>query len=324
MERAFLEFEKPIEELERKIDDLKVLQEEGATEIADEIAGIEKQLQKLYYDIYTNLSRWQRVQLARHPVRPYFLDYVNYITEDFFEIHGDGCFRDDPGLICGLARIEKRSLILMGHEKGRTTKERIKRNFGMAHPEGYRKALRVAKLAAKFEKPIVSLVDTPGAYPGIGAEERGQAQAIAINIREFACLPIPIIVIIIGEGGSGGALGIGVGDTVAIMQYAYYSVISPEGCASILWKDPSKADEAAEALKITAQDLLELGVVDKIIPEPPGGAHRDPKSAASTIKDFILKEIDRLSKIPTQELLLSRMEKFQNMGIVQYNGKKQE
>ncbi|MCD5384066.1 acetyl-CoA carboxylase carboxyltransferase subunit alpha [candidate division WOR-3 bacterium] len=324
MERAFLEFEKPIEELERKIDDLKVLQEEGATEIADEIAGIEKQLQKLYYDIYTNLSRWQRVQLARHPVRPYFLDYVNYITEDFFEIHGDGCFRDDPGLICGLARIERKSLILMGQEKGRTTKERVKRNFGMAHPEGYRKALRVARFAAKFGKPIVSLVDTPGAYPGIGAEERGQAQAIAINIREFASLPTPIIVIIIGEGGSGGALGIGVGDTVAIMQYAYYSVISPEGCASILWKDPSKADEAAEALKITAQDLLELGVVDKIIPEPPGGAHRDPKLAASTIKDFILKEIDRLSKIPTQELLLSRMEKFQNMGIVQYNGKKQE
>jgi len=316
MNRTFLEFEKPIAELERKIEDLKLLQQEGVADLRDEIASLEEKLKKLRDEIYGNLTRWQRVQLARHPARPYFLDYMKYITDDFFEIHGDGCFKDDPAIICGLARIKGKSILLMGQEKGRTTKEKIKRNFGMAHPEGYRKVLKAARFAAKFGKPIVSLVDTPGAYPGIGAEERGQAQAIAINIREFAHLPTAIVVIITGEGGSGGALGIGVGDVVAIMQYAYYSVISPEGCASILWRDASKAPDAAEALKITAQDLFELGVVDKIIPEPSGGAHRDPEKAASILKDFILDEIDRLSEIPVEELVKRRIEKFQGMGVV--------
>ncbi len=316
MNRTFLEFEKPIVELERKIDDLKLLQQEGIADLGDEIAGLEKKLKKLQDDIYGSLTRWQRVQLARHPARPYFLDYVRYITENFLEIHGDGCFRDDPAIICGLARIKGKSVVLIGQEKGRTTKEKIKRNFGMAHPEGYRKALKVARLAARFGKPLVCLIDTTGAYPGIGAEERGQAQAIAVNIKEFAHLPTPIIVVITGEGGSGGALGIGVGDVVAIMQYAYYSVISPEGCASILWRDASKAPEAAEALKVTAQDLIELGVVDKVIPEPSGGAHRNPNEAASILRDFILGEIDRLSGIPVEELVKKRIEKFQGMGVV--------
>ncbi|OYD16069.1 acetyl-CoA carboxylase carboxyl transferase subunit alpha [candidate division WOR-3 bacterium JGI_Cruoil_03_44_89] len=316
MNRTFLEFEKPIVELERKIDDLKLLQQEGIADLGDEIAGLEKKLKKLQDDIYGSLTRWQRVQLARHPARPYFLDYVRYITENFLEIHGDGCFRDDPAIICGLARIKGKSVVLIGQEKGRTTKEKIKRNFGMAHPEGYRKALKVARLAARFGKPLVCLVDTTGAYPGIGAEERGQAQAIAVNIKEFAHLPTPIIVVITGEGGSGGALGIGVGDVIAIMQYAYYSVISPEGCASILWRDASKAPEAAEALKVTAQDLIELGVVDKVIPEPSGGAHRNPNEAASILRDFILGEIDRLSGIPVEELVKKRIEKFQGMGVV--------
>jgi acetyl-CoA carboxylase carboxyl transferase subunit alpha len=316
MNRTFLEFEKPIAELERKIEDLKMLQQEGIADLKDEIASLEEKLKKLRDEIYGNLTRWQRVQLARHPARPYFLDYVKCLTDDFLEIHGDGCFRDDPAVICGLARIKGKSIALIGQEKGRTTKEKIKRNFGMAHPEGYRKALKVARLSAKFGRPIVSLVDTPGAYPGIGAEERGQAQAIAVNIKEFAYLPTPIIVIITGEGGSGGALGIGIGDVVAIMQYAFYSVISPEGCASILWRDGSKAPQAAEALKITAQDLIELGVVDKVIPEPSGGAHKNPKAAASILRDFILGEIDRLSGIPVQELVKRRVEKFQKMGVV--------
>jgi len=316
MNRTFLEFEKPMAELERKIEDLKLLQQEGVADLRDEIASLEEKLKKLRDEIYENLTPWQGVQLARHPARPYFLDYVKYISDDFFEIHGDGCFRDDPAIICGLARIKGKSVVLIGQEKGRTTKEKIKRNFGMAHPEGYRKALKVARFAAKFGKPIVSLVDTPGAYPGIGAEERGQAQAIAVNIREFAHLPTPIIIIITGEGGSGGALGIGIGDVVAIMQYAYYSVISPEGCASILWRDASKAPDAAEALKITAQDLFGLGVIDKIIPEPSGGAHRDPEKAASILRDFILDEINRLSEIPVEELVKRRIEKFQGMGVV--------
>lgn len=316
MNRIFLEFEKPIVELQRKIEDLKILQQEGIADFEDETASLEEKLKKLRDEIYGNLTRWQRVQLARHPARPYFLDYVKYITDDFFEIHGDGCFRDDPAIICGLARIKGKAVVLIGQEKGRSTKEKIKRNFGMVHPEGYRKALKVARFAAKFEKPIVSLVDTPGAYPGIGAEERGQAQAIAVNIREFAYLPTPMIIIITGEGGSGGALGIGIGDVVVIMQYAYYSVISPEGCASILWRDASKAPEAAEALKITAQDLIELGVVDKIIPEPSGGAHRNPEEAAYILRDFILDEVDRLSKIPVKELVKRRIEKFQSMGVI--------
>ncbi len=316
MNRIFLEFEKPIVELQRKIEDLKILQQEGIADFEDETASLEEKLKKLRDEIYGNLTRWQRVQLARHPARPYFLDYVKYITDDFFEIHGDGCFRDDPAIICGLASIKGKTVVLIGQEKGRSTKEKIKRNFGMVHPEGYRKALKVARFAAKFEKPIVSLVDTPGAYPGIGAEERGQAQAIAVNIREFAYLPTPMIIIITGEGGSGGALGIGIGDVVVIMQYAYYSVISPEGCASILWRDASKAPEAAEALKITAQDLIELGVVDKIIPEPSGGAHRNPEEAAYILRDFILDEVDRLSKIPVKELVKRRIEKFQSMGVI--------
>ncbi len=313
---TFLPFEKPVADLERRIEDLKTLQNEGVADLRAEIGSLQKKLKKVQDEIYDNLKPWQRIQLARHPTRPYFMDYVAYITDSFFEIHGDGCFRDDPAMICGLAKIEGHSVMLIGQEKGRSTKEKIKRNFGMAHPEGYRKALRAAKFAAKFGKPVVCLVDTQGAYPGIGAEERGQAQAIAVNIKEFAFLPTPIIIIITGEGGSGGALGIGIGDTVVIMQYAYYSVISPEGCASILWRDASKAPEAAAALKITAQDLLELGVVDEIIPEPPGGAHRNPAEAASILKDFILRSIDKFSGTPPEDLIKARIEKFQKMGTL--------
>ncbi|HID94345.1 MAG TPA: acetyl-CoA carboxylase carboxyltransferase subunit alpha [bacterium (Candidatus Stahlbacteria)] len=316
MNRAYLDFERPIIELERKIEELKLIADEGNIEINEEIRNLEEKAKKLRHEIFSNLTPWQKVQLARHPARPYTSDYVKYMLDDFIELHGDRYFGDDPALIAGIGKLEGRSIILIGQEKGRTTKEKLRRNFGMMHPEGYRKALRVMRLGAKFNKPIVSLIDTAGAYPGIGAEERGQAEAIAYNMREISVLPVPIIVIITGEGGSGGALGIGIGDKVFMMEYAFYSVISPEGCASILWRDSSKAPYAAEALKLTAQDLLELKVIDGIIKEPEGGAHRDHKKAAENVKQTILSTLDELFHIPGDELVRRRIDKFANMGKI--------
>ncbi len=315
MEGFVLEFEKPIIELEKKI---KEMQDYAATEgvgLDEEIAKLQEKAQKLQEEIYSKLTRWQRVQLARHPQRPYTLDYIERIVEDFVELHGDRAFGDDPAIVAGLGKIEDQRVVLVGHQKGRDTKQKLYRNFGMAHPEGYRKALRVMKLAAKFRRPIISLIDTPGAYPGIGAEERGQAEAIARNLFEMARLPVPILIIIIGEGASGGALGIGVGDRVLMMENTWYSVISPEGCAAILYKDASKSSIAAEALKLTAADLVEQGVVDEIIPEPTGGAHRDYDQAAANLKEAILRNLRELSRENPEILVKRRIEKYGNMGF---------
>ncbi|MGH7600109.1 MAG: acetyl-CoA carboxylase carboxyltransferase subunit alpha, partial [bacterium] len=279
-----LEFEKPLVELERQISEMR---QNAATEKADlqsEIKKLEEKARRLSEQIYSSLTRWQRVQLARHPQRPYTLDYIERMMADFVELHGDRAFGDDPALICGTGRLGPKKIFIVGQQKGRDTKQKLYRNFGMPHPEGYRKALRVMKLAAKFRRPIICLVDTPGAYPGIGAEERGQAEAIARNLFEMSHLPVPIIIVIIGEGASGGALGIAVGDRVLMMENTWYSVISPEGCAAILWHDSTKAEQAAEAMKLTAGDLLQLGVIDDIIREPLGGAHRDHEAAAKILQ----------------------------------------
>ncbi|MCK4371932.1 MAG: acetyl-CoA carboxylase carboxyltransferase subunit alpha, partial [candidate division Zixibacteria bacterium] len=298
VDRPYLEFERPLVELEKKISDMKDFSVGESIELDGEIASLEKKLARLRKDVYSRLTRWQRVQLSRHPKRPYTLDYIKMITTDFVELHGDRCFADDQAMIGGFARIDDQPVLVIGQQKGRDTKQKLARNFGMAHPEGYRKALRLFKLAEKFEIPIVVLIDTPGAYPGIGAEERGQAEAIAHNIREMARLRVPIVVVIIGEGASGGALGIGVGDVVMMLEYAWYSVISPEGCAAILWRDAAKAPEAAEALKVTSDDLIKLKVVDKVISEPEGGAHRDPTATAQLVKKEILAALKELQTKP--------------------------
>lgn len=305
-----LDFERPILELERKIEELKSI-----TSDKEVIKRLEAELEKKKSEIYQNLSAWQRVKIGRHPQRPYTLDYIGMILTDFCELHGDRLFSDDKAIIAGLAKLDGQKIMLMGHQKGRDTKENLLRNFGCAHPEGYRKALRLMQLAQKFKLPVVVLIDTPGAYPGIGAEERGQAQAIALNLREMATIAVPIIIAVIGEGGSGGALGIGIGDRVCVMENAYYSVISPEGCAAILWKDASKADQAAEALKLTANELLSLGIIDEIIPEPQGGAHRDPPRAAKNLKSAIKKHLDELKQIPIDKLLSLRYQKFRKIGV---------
>lgn len=315
MTPVWLEFERPIIELERKIDELRIIAQDEKLDVQGEIKQLEAKVAQLSLEIYSNLTPWQKIQLARHPNRPYTSDYIKLMITDFFELHGDGCFRDDPAIIAGIGKIDGKSIILIGQEKGRTTKEKIHHNWGMAHPEGYRKALRVMKLGEKFHKPIVTLIDTPGAYPGIGAEERGQAQSIAQNIRAMITLKTPIIVIIIGEGGSGGALGIGVGDIVLMQEYAFYSVISPEGCASILWKDAKKAEEAAKHLRPTAQDLMELGVIDGIIPEPKGGAHRNPEEAANILKQTLLTHLNHFSSIPIDTLAEKRIKKFESIGV---------
>lgn len=312
---TYLDFEKPIEELEKKIEELKNLSSEQNVSLEEEIIPLERKLNELRKKIFMNLTPWQKVQLARHPDRPYTLDYIKYIFKDFIELHGDRLFGEDPAIVAGFGKIDGQTFTIVGTQKGRTVEEKLKRNFGMPHPEGYRKALRVMKTGAKFGRPIVTFIDTPGAFPGIGAEERGQAMAIAVNIKEMGVLPVPIIVIITGEGGSGGALGIGVGDRVFIQENAVYSVISPEGCASILWRDQKFKDRAAEALKITADDMLRLGVVDKIIPEPSGGAHRDYLSASMILKDFIINTYNELKSIETKRLIRERIEKFGKMGI---------
>ncbi len=314
MSSIVLDFERPILELERKINELKSLASDGSIDLEEEIKTLEARLEKLKKEVFEYLTPWQRVQIARHPKRPYTMDYINMTMVDFVEVHGDRMFSDDKAMIGGFAKIDGEKVLVLGHQKGRDTKENIMRSFGSAHPEGYRKAMRMMELANKFNIPIITFIDTPGAYPGIGAEERGQANSIAYNLREMMLLKVPIIVVVIGEGGSGGALGIGVGDRVYVMENAYYSVISPEGCAAILWKDRLKAPEAAEVLKLTAKDLLGLGLIDEEIPEPLGGAHRDPEKAAQNIKKVIKKALKELKSIPEEELLKLRYEKFRKMG----------
>ncbi len=315
MREMWLDFELPIKEIEEKIENIEARLHEEDKEGREELERLKKEREKLFHQIYSNLTPWQRVQVARHPNRPTAKDYIKLILDDFFELHGDGYFGDDPAVITGLGTIGGKKVIFIGQVKGGTTKEKIYHNFGMLHPEGYRKALRVMKLGEKFTKPIVVLIDTPGAYPGIGAEERGQAQAIARNIMEMSGLKTSIIVIIIGEGGSGGALGIGVGDVVLMQEYAFYSVISPEGCASILWKDSTQVEKAAKYLHITPQDLLKLKVIDEIIKEPIGGAHRNPREAGEEMKRVILKYLNHLSQENVESLVKKRQKKFESLGI---------
>jgi acetyl-CoA carboxylase carboxyl transferase subunit alpha len=309
-----LDFERPIVELEKKISDMKDFSVGENIDMSGEIASMEKKLERLREEVYSSLTRWQKVQLSRHPKRPYTLDYIRLMMTDYVSIHGDRYFADDNAVVGGFAKLDGRPVLVVGQQKGRDTKEKLTRNFGMMHPEGYRKALRLFYLAQKFNLPIVILIDTPGAYPGIGAEERGQAEAIARNIREMSRLTVPIVITIIGEGASGGALGIGVGDRVLMMEYAWYSVISPEGCAAILWRDAAKAPEAAEALKVTSDDLAELGLIDKVIAEPPGGAHNNPAEAADLLKRELIAALDELSKKPVNDLLLERLMKYREMG----------
>lgn len=310
-----MDFEKPILDLEKKIQDMKDFASGESLELSREIHLLERRRDRLQQEIYSKLTRWQRVQLARHPLRPHSLDYINLMSTDFVELHGDRGFRDDKALVGGFGKIEGRPVMFIGQQKGRDTKQKLYRNFGMMHPEGYRKALRLMQLASRFDKPIVILVDTPGAFPGIGAEERGQAEAIARNLREMFRLKVPITINIVGEGASGGALGIGIGDLVLMLENSWYSVISPEGCAAILWRDSSKAPLAAEALKLSAFDLEELKVIDRIITEPLGGAHRNPKGASDILKKEIIKDLDELSKLGVEELLKKRIEKFRKMGV---------
>jgi len=311
-----LDFERPLLELERQIEEMKRVTGDSAVDVSKELAALERKLAELRGDIYKNLTPMQRVQVARHPKRPYTLDYVNTVFTDFVELHGDRLFRDDPAIVGGWARLDGMSVMVIGHQKGRDTKENLHRNFGMAHPEGYRKALRLMGLAEKFGAPVITLVDTPGAYPGLGAEERGQAEAIARNLVEMATLRSPIITAVIGEGGSGGALAVGLADRVLMLENSVYSVISPEGCAAILWKDATQRERAAEALKITAEDLLELGVIDEIIPEPPGGAHADPEAAAQALGEALRRQVRVLRKTKIEKLLKRREEKYLSLGAL--------
>jgi acetyl-CoA carboxylase carboxyl transferase subunit alpha len=310
-----LEFEKPIVELEQTLEALRKQAEEQKIDLSAQIKDIEDKLEKTKREIFTNLTPWQRVQLARHPKRPYALDYLQRIASEFIELHGDRRFGDDHAIIGGLATIDDRRVMVIAQQKGRDTKENLMRNFGSPHPEGYRKALRLMQLAEKFDLPVVCFVDTPGAYPGVGAEERHIAEAIAVNLREMMVLKTPMVAVILGEGGSGGALGIAVCDRVLILENAYYSVISPEGCAAILWKDRANAAQAAAALKLTANDLLELGIVDEVIPEPLGGAQKDYDATAAALKKHLLKHLDKLMDTKTSELLDNRYKKYRKMGV---------
>ena len=310
-----LEFERPILELQAKIQELKELAQEERADFGTEIARLERKVARLQEEVFANLTPWQRAQIARHPGRPYSLDYIRLMLTDFLELHGDRGYADDRAIVGGLARLDGLPLVVIGQQKGRDTKEKLMRNFAMAHPEGYRKALRLMKLAEKFRRPVLTLVDTPGAFPGVGAEERGQAEAIARNLREMAELSVPIVVAIVGEGGSGGALGLAVGDRVLMLEYAIYSVISPEGCASILWRDPRKAPEAAAAMRITALDLQRLKLIDGIVSEPVGGAHRNHQEAAATLKGAVVEAFRGLREMPIAALLEQRYQKFRAMGV---------
>lgn len=313
MAKTILDFEKPIIELETKLEEMRSISNQ--LDIEKDIIRLEEKVRQLKEEIYKGLTRWQRVQLARHPERPYTLDYIYAMCDSFVELHGDRLFRDDKALVGGLAQLGHHKVVIMGQQKGRDTKSNLFRNFGMMNPEGYRKALRLMKLAEKFNKPVITMLDTPGAYPGIEAEERGQAEAIARNLFEMSRLKVPIVVVIIGEGASGGALGIGVGDRILMLENCWYSVISPESCSSILWRSWEYKEQAAEALKLTAPDLLEQGIIDRIIPEPMGGAHKDHKKIAETLKSALIEELDNLVKIKPEKLVNSRIEKFGKMGV---------
>jgi len=319
--QPYLEFERPIVELERRIEGLKESSSSGV-DVTEDIRRLERRLVRLQRRIFSRLTPWQITQLARHPNRPYTMDYINHIFEDFIELHGDRNFRDDPAIVGGLARLNGDTVMVVGHQKGRSTKDKVFRNFGMPNPEGCRKALRLMSLAERFRRPIISFIDTPGAFPGIGAEERGQAEAIAKNLMVMSRLRVPILVVVIGEGGSGGALAIGIGDRVLMLEYAIYSVISPEGCAAILWKDGGKADLAAEALKMTSGELLKLGVIDGIVKEPPGGAHRDWKGMATILKDALVKSIRGLRSSPIDEILELRYKRYRGIGVFHDPGKR--
>ena len=313
-EIEYLPFEEPVVELLEKIEALKGMSD-NETDLTDEVKKLTKKVDETQKEIFENLTPWQRVQVARHPKRPYTLDYIQLMTSDFVEIHGDRYFSDDKAIVAGFGTIGEQKVAILGHQKGRDVKENLLRNFGSAHPEGYRKAIRVMRLAEKFSLPIIALIDTPGAYPGIGAEERGQSEAIAKNLRDMAELTVPVIAIVIGEGGSGGALGVGVANKVAILENAYYSVISPEGCAAILWKDNAMAPQAAEALKMTSYDLLEMKIVDDVIKEPIGGAHRNPEKTAQNMQAKIEKYLKEVSKISKKDIVSHRYKKFRNIGV---------
>ncbi len=311
--KTYLDFEKPIIELENKITELKSIGD--VIDISEEIKELEKKIDELRLDIYKNLTRWQRVQIARHPERPQTLDYIENIFDEFIELHGDRYFRDDPAIVGGIALFNKQSLVIIGHQKGRNTKSNLYRNFGMANPEGYRKAHRLMLLAEKFKKPVVTFLDTPGAFPGLEAEEHGQAEAIAKNLHLMSRLKVPIIVIIIGEGASGGAIGIGIGDRILMLENAWYSVISPESCSSILWRSWDYKEQAAEALQLTATDLKKQGIIDEIIPEPIGGAHKNHPAMFKILKDILAKELQKLINTNPEKLVRKRREKFYKMGV---------
>jgi acetyl-CoA carboxylase carboxyl transferase subunit alpha len=315
MNPNYLDFEQPIAELQAKIDELKNVGSDNALNLDEEIQRLQAKMRQKIETIFSDLNPWQVSQLSRHPLRPYTLDYVEMLFDEFHELHGDRAFADDHAIVGGLARFRGRSVVVIGQQKGRDTKAKVFRNFGMPRPEGYRKALRLMKLAARFGLPVVTFIDTPGAYPGVGAEERGQSEAIAKNLQVMSRLPTPIVCTIIGEGGSGGALAIGVGDRVNMLQYSTYSVISPEGCASILWKDSGKAEEAATALGITSDRLLELGLVDKVIPEPLGGAHKDPEAVAASIGDCVEAQLEELGTLTIEELLEKRLRTLLSYGV---------
>ncbi len=319
MNNNYLDFEQPLAELEAKIEELKNVSYDNSLDIDEEISRLQSKLKTKTEHIFSHLNDWQIAQLARHPLRPYTLDYIQRLCQHFEELHGDRMFADDPAIIGGLAKFRGQPVMIIGHQKGRDTKEKIRRNFGMPRPEGYRKALRLMKMAEQFNMPILTFIDTPGAYPGISAEERGQNEAIARNLMEMSALSVPIICTVIGEGGSGGALAIGVGDVTLMLQYSTYSVISPEGCASILWRSADKATEAAEALSITAEKLKKQGLIDEIIPEPLGSAHRDPDGLAKTLGDRIQAHLDKLKQIPTADLVKQRYERLMGYGVFRDN-----
>ncbi|MGZ8381699.1 MAG: acetyl-CoA carboxylase carboxyltransferase subunit alpha [Nitrospira sp.] len=314
--RDYLEFEKPIREIEEKIEKLSAAATSGKSSSQNDIRKLRAKLAQVEHELYKTLTPWQRTQLARHPQRPSTLDYINELTRDFLELHGDRVFGDDRAIVGGFARFNDRPVMIIGHQKGKTLKERMQRNFGMPNPEGYRKALRLMRMAEKFNRPIMTFIDTPGAYPGIGAEERGQAEAIARNLFVMSRLTVPIIAVVIGEGGSGGALALGVADRVLMLEHSVYSVISPEGCAAILWDNPEKIPDAAAALKMTANDLFELGVIDTIVPEPVGGAHREPRTVCDLVGKALTNQLFDLLDLPVEQLLAQREQKYRKMGAV--------
>ncbi len=314
MAKYILDFEKPLRDLEAKIEATKVTALDRGIDMSKEIKSQQEKLAKASVDFYKNLTRWQRVQMARHPERPYTLDYIEKITGSWMELHGDRHYADDKAVVAGLATLGDEKVVIIGQQKGRGTRDNVYRNFGMPNPEGYRKALRIVELAAKFNRPVISIIDTPGAYPGLGAEERGQAEAIARNMLVMSTLPVPIIILVIGEGASGGALGMGVGDRLLMLENTWFSVISPEGCASILYRDASRASEAADAMRVTPEDMVAMGICDRILPEPLGGAHQEFKAMAATVKSVLLETLDELKKLSPKKLVAARIKRYDQIG----------